>query len=849
MDDGRASDQWVELRVHGVSGTPPGSMLDRPHVAQVGGDDESRYFRSTDAAGAELPGDDGQVLEAYHWGRLTSGSKVKALWLVLLPFGMVNASQFMLLPAGAHRGAAVVQWLCRCLLRLLAILLTSLFAFTAGLVLIDLLAWRWAPEARFVGSLNPNVVVGAAIALTGMVVFVLPILGRGYERGRVGRWWSALRSPGARTSRAGLPGPVSSASAPTPLADDAFYAGDSDAPVLRDLHLTAGWLVVCAMGVWAAHPTAWRHDDVTLRLALASWVVVVVMATLLGEPESSRSVRLPAPLVRARRAWHWLVGVVSPVFVVASGLLLVSVVVTTRGISRTEWKTVFDRPESFDYIANWLLVLGVAVLVALLLANALLVATLWGQRPERGSPGRAFMPYAGGMAASVVATIGTFVGVGFSAALTTGISSLLNLSQSPSDDPSAGDLNVGTTPMLDRVAYAWGLNVGVVVLIALSLVAWRVWPTVRKAVQDRVQAMYGGARQPLLDDRWQKRVRKAVHLARVKNAIGISCAVFVAFGMVLAGVLAWELWPCRNASGVDQCGQAWGLFDLASQPKYVIAEGGLARSNVVALFGAWVLLAVSAALLAASRKAVAEEGKRRGLNVAWDVLGFWPHAVHPFAPRPYSQRSIADLRTRLRWHLARHPRSDERRTVVLCGHSQGSLVSFATLATLPQAERDRIALLTFGSQLRVIFPRAFPEYVSFASIEWLYDRMGGAWINLYRVTDQLAGPVLSWGREIDTSAHTGRPPAASWHFPDPYSGAEPDEYEGSHQTRRCGADWRLADPVAYDPLMQDGAVSEILGHSWYARNPDWGEALRAVRATPVERRTTPDRGKSEAVQG
>lgn len=842
-------DGWVELRVHGVSGTPPGSMLDRPHVVQVGGDDESRYFRSTDASGAELPGDDGQVLEAYHWGRLTSGSRVKALWLVLLPFGMVNAAQFMLLPVGNHRFAAFVQWVCRCLLRLLAILLTSLFAFTAGLILIDLLAWRWAPDVRFLGSIDPNVVVGAATALTGVVVFMLPILGRGYEGGRVARWWALVRSPSTRTSHVGLSGPSSGADAPTPLGDDAFYAGDSDAPVLRDLHLVAGWLVVCAMGVWAPHPTAWRHDDLALRLAIGSWVVVVALAALLGEPESPRSARLPSVLVHARRLWHWLMGVVSPLLVLASGALLVWVVVTTDGISEAEWTKVFDRPESFDYIANWLLVIGVVVLVALLLANALLVATLWRDRPAKGSAARAFMPYAGGMAASVVAAIGTFVGVGFSAAVATGLSSLLDLSQSPSDNPMAGDLNVGTTPMLDRVAYAWGLNVAVFALIALGLLTWRMRPKVRDAVRDRVAAMYGGADDPLLTDRWQKRVRKAVHLSRLKNAIGICCAVFVAIGMVLAGVLAWELWPCRNASEIGQCREAWGFLNLASQPKYVIAEGGLARSNVVALFGAWVLLAAAGALLAASRKAVAQEGKRRGLNVAWDVLGFWPHAVHPFAPRPYSQRSIQDLRERVRWHLARHPARDDSRTVVVCGHSQGSLVSFATLMTLPQTERDRVALLTFGSQLRVIFPRAFPEYVSFASIAWLYEQMGGAWINLYRVTDQLAGPVLSWWRQIDTSTHAGQPPASSWHFPAPYDQAKPDAYEGSHQTRRCGADWRLADPVAYDAGMQDGAVAEILGHSWYARNPDWIEALRAVRSVPPKRRTTPDRGKSEAVQG
>lgn len=39
-----------ELRVHGVGGTPPESLLDRPHVRQVDGDDKSRFFRAVDAA-------------------------------------------------------------------------------------------------------------------------------------------------------------------------------------------------------------------------------------------------------------------------------------------------------------------------------------------------------------------------------------------------------------------------------------------------------------------------------------------------------------------------------------------------------------------------------------------------------------------------------------------------------------------------------------------------------------------------------------------------------------------------------------------------------------------------------
>ncbi|MEP6815411.1 MAG: hypothetical protein ABI873_07680, partial [Marmoricola sp.] len=93
---------WVELRVHGVSGTPPEELLDRPHVRQVDGDDRSRFFRAVGADGELLPSPDGHVLEGFHWGSYTSGSWKQSLWLALLPFGLVNMAAFML-PAPAVR--------------------------------------------------------------------------------------------------------------------------------------------------------------------------------------------------------------------------------------------------------------------------------------------------------------------------------------------------------------------------------------------------------------------------------------------------------------------------------------------------------------------------------------------------------------------------------------------------------------------------------------------------------------------------------------------------------------------------------------------------------------------------
>ena len=91
----------VELRVHGVSGTPPQDLLDRPLVTQVAGDGSAGFYRPRllaerdDVAGPSAERTDagtGAPLEGYVWGGLTSGSPGRALWLVLLPFTLINVA-------------------------------------------------------------------------------------------------------------------------------------------------------------------------------------------------------------------------------------------------------------------------------------------------------------------------------------------------------------------------------------------------------------------------------------------------------------------------------------------------------------------------------------------------------------------------------------------------------------------------------------------------------------------------------------------------------------------------------------------------------------------------------------
>src|SRR3712207_6255818 len=131
-------DEPTELRVHGVSGTPPEAMLDHPHVRRVAGGGEAGVFRAWEPGGGGPPA--AARLGADAWGGLTSGSPLRVLWLLLLPFALVNVSHFMQpreLPAGDRR-----RRLLEAVLRLLALSLTLTLVLSAVGVAMDLAAWQ-----------------------------------------------------------------------------------------------------------------------------------------------------------------------------------------------------------------------------------------------------------------------------------------------------------------------------------------------------------------------------------------------------------------------------------------------------------------------------------------------------------------------------------------------------------------------------------------------------------------------------------------------------------------------------------------------------------------------------------
>jgi hypothetical protein len=143
-DPGPQPHAALELRIHGVHGTSPASMLGVKEIRQVAGDGITGVFR-TDGDLPRRRVRRGHAVEAYSWGALTSavrgalGWVQRVLWLGLLPFALVNLAYWARLNVGqddrrGRWGATAVRWA--------ALLMTVLFVLTACFLSLDLVAWQ-----------------------------------------------------------------------------------------------------------------------------------------------------------------------------------------------------------------------------------------------------------------------------------------------------------------------------------------------------------------------------------------------------------------------------------------------------------------------------------------------------------------------------------------------------------------------------------------------------------------------------------------------------------------------------------------------------------------------------------
>jgi hypothetical protein len=756
----------TELRVHGVSGTPPEAMLDHPHVRRCAGDDEAGFYRRRYPDGLTPPGAD--RLEAYSWGGLTSGSPLRVLWLLLLPFTLVNVSHFMQpreLPAGDRR-----RRLLEAVLRLLSLSLTLTLVLSVAGVAMDLAAWQ-CPAARATCS-DRQVFLrflgegfwhqpGRRVALAALVPTALVGL----------LWYFGTRTWRGNEQVARPQGTV--LAAPLPLQRRELWNGGEPVRRLRRVHVAAALAVVAALVAVPARQhlaagRAWSDPGPLLGwLLLAGAAVVLAVAVVTAL--LSRTARRPLPAAEGGRRDRLLDRLLAGNRVLALALVPASML-----YAGWRWPGAWEATGAlpgFDPAIKALFLAQVGC-VAVLLAATLAVRGRLRARP--GWP----LAFAG-FGLPVVASMGWMLAGGFAAGLSLRAADFLG---TPVPDLAARAARSGPAGLLVPLPYFWAAIGGAALAVAVAWVAVCLVLCARRLARGQLAEV---ARLYKVEDgpsspRWPR----VVQIARARGRAMASDDAERYAAQVHAATLALVF-----------AGTAAYLVD----DRLPLAD----RVSPVTTFGTLVLGGFALALLLLGRRAYRNAQLRRTIGILWDLATFWPRASHPLAPPCYCERALPDLISRIR---AAAPTGDRR--VVLSAHSQGTVIAAALVLQLEDDERERVRLVTYGSPLRRLYAGAFPVWFGPAALDTV-------------------GRLLSPGARITAPAHA---PPAAWRWRNLYRRTDPiGGWVVADQPPEQDAevDWQLLDP-AFDPPAGDTRPPAIRGHSGYLDDPAYAAAVATV---------------------
>jgi hypothetical protein len=771
----RGVDGRTELRVHGVSGTTPETILAHPLLKRVAGDNRAGFYRRWYPGGRSADFGERGRLEAYSWGGLTSGPAARAAWLLLLPLMLVNLAHWMLpsMPAAASRRQVLAGHASAILLRLLGLVLTLTMLLTGALAAVDLAGWqcgripRCAEAAPVVGPvLEALSQPGQRIALTAVVPLVVILL-----VGMVGR----------RTLRTTDPEP----DAPVQRAEDLplgrrqFWRGNPGMPMLRITHVAAATALLAALVAWpatklvATGPARVLGAVVCLgSLAIFTYAVVLISAEAVtgrsaGEAGPTR--RMPG-MISARGA--------TIARRTALVLLAVAAVYSAWGWTG-RWQDAGRLP-GLRIVILTSFVAGTLILVLLGITVAL-------QRPWAQAGGVPTTPEnrvaMRGLGGPAIATIAFIVAGGFSAGITYRVAEMLGypvLSQQTAaadlvaQQVVASDPNrsfqerlaaaTAEVPLVIPPSFAWAGAAAAIIVIALVVIAAVVAFGVRRRLGPLAEEILtsrpdeASRRSPA--DREVRKVAVAVAVASLTDGLGrIVGRVVLVVGVVLLVAL-----------GVYAAGENnWRFVD---EPPL----------STLATFGTVIMSVFAAGLVLLAWRSYRNPALRRTVGMLWDVGSFFPRVAHPLAPPSYGERAIPELARRVAT-LTAGPSS----RVVLSGHSQGSVMAVATVLQLSPETAERVELLTHGSPVRRLYTRFFPAFFGPDALRAAYQRTSGRWRNLYRDTD----PIGAWALD---------PPTV------------PD----------APIDRRLVDPRTL--------ADEILGHSDYWADAGYARALADLAA-------------------
>ena len=492
----------VELRVHGVMGTRPETLVSAVAAVDVAGDGLGRIVQPADRLLRPAPGPmlraEGQsiprVVEGYSWSRMTSGGAAKATWALLFPFALANVAHWMLppIPSG-HRLAARLGLVCRTLLRLAAVLLTVLLVTQVAVASLDLLAAQClAPGSPCLGVVPDGV---RRTYLVRPVIGMVPVLLTIYVLHRVScvAWEVADGTnppPTPPNTRVQLPG--------------TNLVADPDTPTLRALHLVAALATVALLPLGG--PFAVPAEPVAAALwtlALIVLVVAVLGVVLLDDPTGATPTRAGTWLRAALGRWPRRV-------LFALGGALVAAAAAARDPLRLTGTSA-----TVEAIAAALIV--VIVLFGVLLVPSALIA----RREWRGRP-RELRPWAGGWMAAPVVAVSALLGGGFGAGLGYAVRQLL------------GTSGMVVPPGYQPVTILWGAG-AVLAVVVTVVVAPFALVRLRKIASAEASLLGSPVREWRVAG-WQ---RRHVHHVVLACAGVLSAGAAVALYLRFTSVPAW----------------------------------------------------------------------------------------------------------------------------------------------------------------------------------------------------------------------------------------------------------------------------------------------------------------------
>ncbi|MEV4641206.1 alpha/beta-hydrolase family protein [Actinoplanes sp. NPDC049548] len=765
----------TELRIHGVGGEAPELTLNHASVFQVAGDDLAGFYRP---GSREAPATEPALerREAYSWGALAENFWQRVLWVILLPFALVNVASWMATPDHAHRVRRTAGAMAA-VHRLLALVLSLAVMVTLWGVGTYIVGWHCSETGRCVagdglfqgGIPVPLTSVKLSIpeapgwrAVTSVVPALLAMLVL-YATGRQSRMrfenWPLL------TRRAVSRPAATTATALHRLADPHFWAGSVAVARLQKVHGAAALALLAGVLAYPAH-LAGMPGAGWIVVGAAGLVTICVLAVvpqrLVGRRQADETSSGARPNDAAEVALQGLV--------TAAGALLGTAAVTVG----LWWRTAApltdcsQQPCRLTPLPGFDQVFGGVYAAQFGLLALLLLLLLTGGRQRRTHDMTAgYEPVLWGFGPLVTAAMSVLLG----AALGTG---LLLFSSRAALDWRTRNTGVEVPPAvrIGAVAVTAALVVAVLAVLLLRVVSSSLAGLYRPAVI----AEYGrggptGAPADVVS------TAQAAAVARRRTQVA----------------RRWTTgWIVDNAPNAALAALAFAVLGL------VVAASKITDDSAPATFSMWFVATLTATIIAFTYGAVRAR-RRSPIAVLWDVTSFWPRAAHPFAPPCFAERAVPELVHRMESLLTRPDRGDfpyHSENLVVVGYSQGSVLTAAALAQLDPRFLDRVRLVTCGAPLRRLYARFFPAYFNERT---LAARAGEGclqvlsskhrWQNLYRPSDAI-------GSYVHKEVPPGRPSVAD-----------------------DSVDRRLRDPASFVPLHGDLALPPVRAHGGYLNDP------------------------------